>query len=668
MITIQAIADHGVATDQVVPLAKEINACLANHSAEDAWKIISQQLLTRDHPFSLHLMLFSHIYPKWPAHPEGAPAWIPSENQPSNIANTMAELHFANYQELYAWSIHSYIDFLQYIIHKLITFRKKPDQWLQVNKTTQLPHWLVGAKMNIIDSIFVNASDKTAIIYREKQQIKKISYDELNALTNRIANSLSQRGFVPGDPIAIAMPMTMHAVAIYIGIIKMGGVVVGVADSFSADEIAIRLAIAKTKAIVTQDFILRDGKRLDLYVKIKRATTLQAIVLPFDDHLHLSLDPGDLAWNDFLMTDAKDHCYVTDPMTYCTILFSSGTTGTPKAIPWTHVTAIKAASDGYFHQDIQPHDVIAWPTNLGWMMGPWLVFAGLINHATIALYDDAPNQRAFGEFIQEAGVTILGLVPAIVAQWRKTGCMECLDWRQIKLFSSTGECSNPVDMLYLMSLAGYKPIIEYCGGTEIGGAYITSTIVEKNYPSMFTTPALGSQFILMDEKGNPTDDGEVALIPPAIGLSTELLNADHHEIYFKDMPAGLRRHGDHLKRFNNGTYLALGRVDDTMNLSGIKISSAEIERVLVGAPGVIETAAIAVQPVALGPSQLVIFAVCMQPMQKNELLTRLQLRINQHLNPLFKISDLVLIEELPKTVSNKIMRRVLRNQYQSIKI
>ena len=106
------------------------------------------------------------------------------------------------------------------------------------------------------------------------------------------------------------------------------------------------------------------------------------------------------------------------------------------------------------------------------MMGPWLIFAALINRGSIALYLDAPKDRGFGEFIQHAKVNMLGVVPTLVAAWRQSKCMEKLDWSAIDIFSSTGECSNPEDMLYLMSLAGYKPIIEYCGGTEIGGAYL----------------------------------------------------------------------------------------------------------------------------------------------------------------------------------------------------
>ena len=164
------------------------------------------------------------------------------------------------------------------------------------------------------------------------------------------------------------------------------------------------------------------------------------------------------------------------------------------------------------------------------------------------------------------------------------------------------------------------------------------------------------------------DIGEVAIIPPSIGLSTTLLNADHHQIYFANMPTLpdgkiLRRHGDQLKQLPSGHYSILGRVDDTMNLSGIKISAVEIERVLTGLPNIIEVAAIAVSPPDNGPSLLVIYAETTENGDKTILMREMQKKINMHLNPLFKISDIVFVRELPKTASNKIMRRVLRKQY-----
>lgn len=245
--------------------------------------------------------------------------------------------------------------------------------------------------------------------------------------------------------------------------------------------------------------------------------------------------------------------------------------------------------------------------------------------------------------------------------------MEGLDWSKIRAFSSTGECSNADDMLYLMWLAEYKPVIEYCGGTEIGGGYITGTVVRPAAPATFNTLALGVDAVILDEAGQRCENGELFLIPPSIGLSNELLNRDHHEVYFADTPnlanAGLlRRHGDQIERLSSGYFRAHGRVDDTMNLGGIKTSSAEVERVVGDLPEIVESAAIAVGG---GPSQLVFYVIVQNDIAAGDLRQAMQTEIHQHLNPLFRISDVVITDTLPRTASNKVMRRVLRDQYEA---
>ena len=492
--------------------------------------------------------------------------------------------------------------------------------------------------------------------------------DELACLTNRVANGLVDIGLKPGDAVAIDMPMNAESVAIYLGIVKAGCVVVGIADSFAPDEIATRLRIGEAKAIFTQDYINRAGKRLPLYEKVIAANAPKAIVSSYEGNNTIAQieREGDITWNAFLSDVETFAAIPRDPDAHTNILFSSGTTGEPKAIPWTHTTPIKCAADAYLHHDIHPGDVLAWYTNLGWMMGPWLIYASLINKATIALYDGVPTGREFGVFVQNAKVSMLGVVPTLVRAWKNTDCMHGLDWHAIRAFSSTGECSNPEEMLYLMSLAGYKPVIEYCGGTEIGGGYVTGTRVQPAAPSTFTTPALGLDFLLCDDDGNPVDNGEVFIVPPSLGLSTTLLNADHKEVYFAGTPGpNLRRHGDALERLAEGYYRIHGRVDDTMNLSGIKVSSAEIEEVLNVVSSVQETAAVAVSPIGGGPSQLVIYAVLATAegvSTKQELHATLQTALSDHLNPLFRIHDVVIVDSLPRTASNKVMRRLLRDR------
>jgi acetyl-CoA synthetase len=370
-------------------------------------------------------------------------------------------------------------------------------------------------------------------------------------------------------------------------------------------------------------------------------------------------------WSRFLAPTETFVPVDCDPEDTTNFLFSSGTTGDPKAIPWTHTTPIKCAMDGHLHHDIKPGEVVAWPTSIGWMMGPWLIYASLINRATMALYYGAPVTRGFCEFVRDARVQMLGVVPSLVKAWQSSGAVRGVDWTSIKMFSSTGECSNADDYLYLMSLAGYRPIVEYCGGTEIGGGYISGTIVRPSSPATFSSPCFGLDFYILDETGRPSRNGELFIVPPSIGLSNTLLNKDHHEVYYAQTPRGpkgevLRRHGDETEELPGGYYRGHGRADDTMNLGGIKVSSTEIERALVSVPGVRETAAVAFDPPEGGPSLLVIYAVAEAGAAADTLRKEMQRAISSRLNPLFKIHDVVIVDALPRTASNKVMRRVLR--------
>lgn len=667
-----ALIDAGLDTKQARKWSSIIQDILTNtHSREQTWFQVADALLKENEPFATHLAVYQCIYPQSSTSPHTAPAWQPSLaiKESSNLSKVMSALKLNTVTDLHQYSRDHMPAFWEMMLNELkIQFTHNPEQILSVVEEESQPNWFVGGKLNIVDSCFKADPKQTAIISQHQDgSLTKLSYAELKLLTDKLANSLIHDGLKVGDPVAIIMPMTAYAVASYLAVIKAGAVVVSIADSFSSREIETRNSIAKTKYVITQDIIPWNNKNIPLYEKVCRANPPRCIVVKHAKDTELRKQDAFL--DDVLLNDPLTESIACNPMDTCNILFSSGTTGTPKAIPWNHSTAIKAASDAYFHQNIQAGDVLAWPTNLGWMMGPWLIFASLINNATIALAYGAPKDRFFGEFIQHAGVTMLGVVPTLVASWRQTKCMENLDWSKIKSYSSTGECSNPEDMFYLMWLSGYKPVIEYCGGTEIGGAYISSTLIQNNCPSVFTTPTMGSDFIILNDEDKPADQGQVCLVAPALGLSTRLLNADHHETYFAGMPIlnniALRRHGDQLVRLDKDAYQILGRVDDTMNIGGIKISSAEIERVLGHVDNIDETAAISVKHDNKGPDQLIVYAAVTNPSDydKADTILHMQKLINQQLNPLFKIHDLVFVKHLPKTASNKIMRRVLRDEY-----
>lgn len=600
--------------------------------------------------------------------------WQPTsvEIQKTNIFKAMKKLGFETYPDFWKWSVDRRESFWEFVIDTLeIPFDQKPSQILDVSNGITQPNWLKDSKFNITDACFTAPPTSIAIIYqKEGGKIERCTYSDLEKLVNRIAHSFQKFDLKKGDVIAINMIMNVEAIAIYLAGIKAGLAVATIADSFTPQEINVRIGITQPKLVFTQDFIERNGKKLPLYDKVCQANAPKTVVLSTPDTT-ISLRKNDINWKDFLSENSEFTSVKCHPDAISTILFSSGTTSEPKAIPWTHTTPIKCASDGYFHQDIQENEVIAWPTNLGWMMGPWLVFAALINKASIALYGGAPLGRDFGEFVQNAQVNMLGVVPSIVKQWIDSKCMEGLNWNAIKCFSSTGEASNPADYTYLMLLAGNKPIIEYCGGTEIGGGYICSTLAQSNIPSSFSTKALGTDFVLLDENHRENRIGEVFIIPPTLGLSNTLLNKNHHEVYYEGIEPYqgkiLRRHGDQLELLENGYFKAQGRIDDAMNLGGIKVSSIQIEELVNTLEFVKESAAVSVPPKEGGPEKLLIFYVGSQEISRENAFIEISQLVKTKLNPLFKVFDVVCLEKLPRTASGKIMRRELRKEYQTKK-
>ena len=712
-------------------------------------------------PFEAHLAAFRRIFEG--RRPEDGPpvVWAPDEEvrRWSNLQASMDAVGIEEYDDFHAWSVRDHTAFWTHTFERLgIVFTKPPDAILDTGRGVRDPRWLPGAELNIVDSCFTADPARPAVVTPgpDGQPLARTSYGELEGLVNRVANGLRDRNLAPGQAIALYMPLNLECVIAYLAIIRAGSHVVSIADSFPVSEVRRRMAIAGASCAVTMDRYVRSGKTIPLYDTVAEAGASTIIVVPSggaspvddvlspggaansgavpppdaDDSAATSdssrhhpadastaasnaprLRPGDIAWSDLLSSEDVFESVTGDPYRTTNILFSSGTTGEPKSIPWNHLTPIKSAMDGYYHQDVHGDDVTTWPTNIGWMMGPWLIYATLVNGASMALYPGATNTAEYLRFIRRAGVTMQGVIPSLVRNWRHSGTAEDIDWPPIRVFSSTGEPASRNDYLWLMSRTGYRaPVIEYLGGTEIGGGHLACTVLQPCSPAVFTTANLGVDFVILDETGAEVGEdgtGELFLMPPALGMSQRLLNGDHDAVYYEGCPAGpeggvLRRHGDNTQRLHQGRFRAQGRADDGMNLGGIKVSPLELERIVDGHPAVYESAAVAVQPEGEGAERLVVFVVqeggdgptsfradaragsspisqadtspavptnshagLDHDLDPNALKSELQDMVSSGLNPLFKIYRVIVVDELPHTASGKLVRRILRDRMKS---
>ncbi|GAV78479.1 AMP-binding domain-containing protein/DUF4009 domain-containing protein [Cephalotus follicularis] len=710
-VSIDDLVNTGLSIEEAKEFDKLLKQVIKGAKGSDpavVWReLVGRRVLKPWHPHGLHQLVYYSVYANWDVSTNGPPLyWFPSlyESKQTNLGRVMdihgPKLLWTSYKDpitsfnlFQIFSVQNPEVYWSIVLNELgVVFRESPKCILdRTDKSKPGGEWLPGAVMNIAACCLLPTNinprkrdDSLAIIWRDEghddSNVNHMTLKEVREQVMLVANALDTT-FSKGDAIAIDMPMTVHAVVIYLALVLAGFVVVSIADSFAAKEIATRLRVSNAKGIFTQDFILRGGRKFPLYSKVVEAAPYKAIVLPvIGNHVGIQLRAQDQSWKDFL-SSVKHHprpnyyTPVYQPVdSVINILFSSGTTGEPKAIPWTQLSPIRSSGDSWAHIDVQVGDVYCWPTNLGWVMGPILLFSCFLTDATLALYHGSPLGRGFGKFVQDAGVTILGTVPSLVKSWRSTNCMEGLDWTKIKSFASTGEASNVDDDLWLSSKGYYKPIIECCGGTELASSYIQGSPLQPQAFGSFSTASMTTGLVILDDHGvaYPDDQpcvGEVGLFPQYLGATNRLLNADHWEVYFKGMPIykemRLRRHGDILKRTVGGFFVVQGRADDTMNLGGIKTSSVEIERVCdLADECVLETAAISVAPGHGGPELLIIFVVLKKgfDIQPDALKIKFSKAVQSNLNPLFKVSFVKILPEFPRTASNKLLRRALRDQ------
>ncbi|XP_010673494.2 probable CoA ligase CCL12 isoform X1 [Beta vulgaris subsp. vulgaris] len=680
---------------------------VAAAAAAEVWReIVARKMLHPHHSHALHQLVYNSVYSHWDSSLLGPPLyWFPSlyESYNTNLGRLM-EAHgprllgksyqdpITSFSTFHNFTVKNPEIYWSLVLKELsVWFREAPRRILD-DTDSSIPGgtWFPGALLNISECCLLPTSyprkmdNSLAIVWREEGAddlpVCQLTLKQLREQVMLVANALDAT-FAKGDVIAIDMQMTPNAVIIYLAIILSGRIVVSIADSFAAKEIATRLRISKAKGIFTQDFIVRGGRRFPLYSRVLEAAPNLAIVVPaVGESINMSIRKQDISWKDFLTRASqltRPHEYSPvyqsgDSITH--ILFSSGTTGDPKAVPWTQLSPIQAAADSWAHMDIRVGDVMCWPTNLGWVVGPILLYGCFLNGATLALYNGSPLGRGFGKFVQDARVSILGTVPSLVKTWKNSHCMDGLDWTSLRVFASSGEASNVDDDLWLSSRAYYKPIIEVCGGTELAGSYLQGSLLQPQAFGAFSTPTMSSGFVILDDCGNPYPEdqaceGEVALFPLRLGATDRLLNADHEEVYFKGMPLykgmRLRRHGDIVKRSVGGFFLVQGRADDTMNLGGIKTSSVEIERACNQADdSVLETAAVGAAPLQGGPEMLVLFVILKEGTVSDPESLRMKFSkaIQRSLNPLFKVNLVKILPEFPRTVTNKLLRRVLRDQ------
>ncbi|MBK6791377.1 MAG: AMP-binding protein [Anaerolineales bacterium] len=612
----------------------------------------------------------------------------PAQVEGANLTSFMKEWGIKDFDALMKRSTQDVEWFTDAVLKFLdIRFVKPYSRVMELDMGMQFPKWCVDGRMNIVHTCVEKwASDEAggslpAIVFEGEEGITRtLSYEDLNNEVNKAANALRFLGLGKGDAIGIFMPMTPEIVIALLAIAKIGGIILPLFSGYGSGAIVSRMVDAEAKALFAADGAFRRGKA----VEMKSIADEAAEQIPGLKHMIVLQRTGqainmkanrDVWWHDLMQSQGgiaeTEVMSAEDPLM---VIYTSGTTGKPKGALHTHCGfPIKAAQDMAFGTDVHRGDVIYWMTDMGWMMGPWLVFGSLILGATMFLYDGAPDHPApdrLWELAERHKINQMGVSPTLIRSLIPHGDLhfEKHDLTSLRCFASTGEPWNPDPWMWLFERVGGRrvPIINYSGGTEISGGIVMGNMLMPLKPCAFSAPCPGMDADVVDENGKSVRNavGELVIKAPWIGMTRGFWNDKQRylDTYWSRWE-NVWVHGDFAAIDDDGLWYILGRSDDTIKIAGKRLGPAEVESILVRHETIVEAAAIGV-PHEVKGSELVIFAVTKPGVERSAALRQeLHEMVVAEMGKPLAPKAILFVADLPKTRNAKVMRRMIRAAY-----
>jgi acetyl-CoA synthetase len=605
----------------------------------------------------------------------------------AHLTRFLKEHSLGSFDELWQRSCRDIDWFTDAVLRYLdVRFRTPYERVVDLARGPAWPRWCVGGSMNILDTCLPvdrrrSPPDAPAVLYEaEFGEVRSLSYAELDRRVAQAAGALRSLGLGKGDAVGLFLPMIPEIVVALLAVAKIGGVVLPLFSGFGAGAVASRLADGDARALITADGLPRRGS----IVPLKPIADEACRQLPGLRHMlvvrhmgnRVSMQAGrDYWWHE--LVDPQPVTAATEPTDAedtLMIIYTSGTTGRPKGAVHTHCGfPVKAAQDMAFGTDVHAGDRMYWITDMGWMMGPWLVFGTLMLGATMFLYDGAPDypgpDRVWA-MVERHRLTSLGISPTLVRALAPQGerPVRAHDLSSLRLFGSTGEPWNPEPWMWLFRVPGEsrRPIINYSGGTEISGGIVMGNPLRPLKPCAFSAPCPGIAADVVDDAGRSVRGqvGELVIRAPWIGMTRGFWRdpARYEETYWSRFP-GVWVHGDWAAIDADGMWYILGRSDDTLKVAGKRLGPAEVESVLVGHPDVVEAAAIGI-PDPIKGTLVVCFCVLRKEAAPGDALrSALRQRLVSDLGKALAPKDVVFVDDLPKTRNAKVMRRMIRAAY-----
>ena len=567
-------------------------------------------------------------------------------------------------------------------------------KWDQVLDWSQAPfaQWFVGGKLNVAHNcvdrhVQAGHGDRVAIHWEgEPGDSRAITYAELQREVAKTANALAGLGVGAGDRVAIYLPMLPEAVFSMLACARLGAMHSVVFGGFSAEALRNRINDAQATVVITADGQYRRGKAMPLKAGVDEAVadtpSVEHVLVVERTGIDITWNDHDSWWHDVVETAPDTHtaeAFDSEQPLY--ILYTSGTTGRPKGI--LHTSGGYLTQAAYTHHtvfDLKPESDVYWCTaDIGWVTGhTYIVYGPLANGATQVIYEGTPNSPHEGrhwEIVQKYGVTIYYTAPTTIRTFMKWGAdiPAQYDLSSLRVLGSVGEPINPEAWMWYRTHIGADrtPIVDTWWQTETGAIMISPLPgITHTKPGSAQLPLPGISAKVVDEHGTdvgPGGGGLLVLDKPWPAMLRGIWGdperyRDTYWSKFADL--GYYFAGDGAKYDNDGDLWLLGRVDDVMNVSGHRISTTEVESALVSHPNVAEAAVVGATDTTTGQG-IVAFVILRggttDDASGETALAELRNHVATEIGPIAKPRQIMVVPELPKTRSGKIMRRLLRD-------
>ncbi|MET4165779.1 MULTISPECIES: AMP-binding protein [Gordonia] len=566
-----------------------------------------------------------------------------------------------------------------------IPFATPYESVLDTSQGIQFPDWFIGGTFNAVDACIgrwlADDAHRPAIVHeREDGVVTTLTYAELAERVGRVAAGFLDLGIGEGDAVAIYMPMVPEAVIACYAAVGIGAIIVPLFSGFAAPAIASRLNDAEVTAVVVADGTVRRGRTVAMSGELSKALaqtpSVRSVITVENVGIAADLDVDGRTvtvteWASLVADGKPGHEFRAFPAMQTMMLgYTSGTTGRPKGAVHTHAGfTIKVATEVAYSFDISPGDSFCWITDMGWVMGPLAAFGTHANGATLVLYEgspDVPDATRLWDLVARQRVSMLGVSPTLIRALKSTP-LEQISWHDlssVRVLGSTGEPWDPdsYDWLAAEVFGGRVPVINFSGGTEVGGSFLAPYPVEPIPSCSLGGPSLGMDVDVVSDDGSPLRGaiGELVCRQPWPAMTRGVWRDRERylESYWSTFE-GMWCHGDFALVDEDGRWYILGRSDDVMNVAGKRLAPAEVESVLTTHPAVAEAAAVGIPDPKKGETVWA-FWVPRAGADTEHVSDELRRLVADGLGKPFAPSQVWMVDALPKTRSAKILRRAIR--------